>query len=530
MGPGPGGQHRSWQTLPGATRPTYHQPQRFISKRYVLPKKNTGFFGQMLCLWLLTSPPGEYGTAQEPTDRSNLRPDRKLRSPPSANSSFPRCSGRPAPRAHIPGGSPAADPVPPETYLEEAQAASPLTGGCGVGRAQCWAWPGRDSTRRSGSPGPGRAAPCDEESWSWREGAEPGALPGAHRAARSLSLAGTTPPRAPNLPLCSHVGGWGTHRGARLSRAGLSWGPVPACAKHRGSVSAQPCTPPLTAPSETRRFSSPANPHQRAGVGSNRSAPARSFALNLEERSCCSPLLSRKLELMARAPACPHCPLTSLKIHPWPHPWCPTSDATQHPPARLSPAPAPAMDPPAVGPPQPGRRWLAAGQSGGNAPVLSSARSAGLPPVTPSTLASPRRASPLRHRRVLPRVGAGRGARMRPAPARGANAAEWGCVPSPGGAQPLLVPGEGDGTEQQGLWWPFLLLGVPRRATPSTTPQLCRPMGQGPRHCPQGPDVALHDVGVPIFSHRRRSSPSRNTAPTGPVSPVGSVPPQPAGC
>lgn len=100
----------------------------------------------------------------------------------------------------------------------------------------------------------------------------------------------------------------------------------------------------------------------------------------------------------------------------------------------------------------------------------------------------------------------------------------------PGGSPPLLIPGEGGGTEERGLGWPLLLLGVPCRAIP-----LHHPTGRGPRHGLWGPDVAPCDVGIPTFDPTVTAAPSPTCTPlhlnTGPTcSPLhrGAVPPQPA--
>lgn len=139
-----GRQHCGRQILPGETRPKYRQPQLFISAfstRDVLCKKNMGvFFRRMLCFWLLTSLPRECRVGQEQTGCSSFRPDRKLCSTPNANSFSPSYSGQSAPRTRLPNPEePLPDPVPSQTYLEEAQAPSPLTRGYGVGSG---AWPG----------------------------------------------------------------------------------------------------------------------------------------------------------------------------------------------------------------------------------------------------------------------------------------------------------------------------------------------------------------------------------------------------
>lgn len=73
----------------------------------------------------------------------------------------------------------------------------------------------------------------------------------------------------------------------------------------------------------------------------------------------------------------------------------------------------------------------------------------------------------------------------------------------PGGSPPLLVPGEGGGTEERGRGWPLLLLGVPCRAIP-----LHHPTGWGPWHGLWGPNVALCDVGIPTFDPTVTAAPS----------------------
>lgn len=108
---------------------------------------------------------------------------------------------------------PVAHPVPSETYLEEAQAPSSLTGGCGVGSVQHRAWLGCDDKPviRVLSPGAPRCRRAAGAEQNLEHCLEPMELSG------SLSLARATPQQAPNLWLCSHTSGPGTRREVWLS-------------------------------------------------------------------------------------------------------------------------------------------------------------------------------------------------------------------------------------------------------------------------------------------------------------------------
>lgn len=176
-----------------------------------------------------------------------------------------------------------------------------------------------------------------------------------------------------------------------------------------------------------------------------------------------------------------------------------------------------------LGVPQLSRCWLPARQSRGNTlGVLGSACSTALPPVKPSTLASPRHASLLRHHRVQPRVGAGRWARKYSVPA-------WAVHILGGGGSASFGPRGGGGTEEQGPGWPFLLLRVSHPAIS---------LQHSPGAQRRGPGNPSTNCGVPTCHHAMSGSPPSATTSTAalaitqlplhPVSPVGCISPQPA--
>lgn len=165
---------------------------------------------------------------------------------------------------------PVAHPVPSETYLEEAQAPSSLTGGCGVGSVQHRAWLGCDGKLviRDLSPGALRCRRAAGTEQNPEHCLEPMELSGSQgHPAASPELVAVLPHFWP--------------RDALGSVAELS-GPRPLL-----SARAVPLPMPTHLPPSETRSSSLANPWQGVWVGDNHCVPTQPLDLKLGEGSCC---------------------------------------------------------------------------------------------------------------------------------------------------------------------------------------------------------------------------------------------------
>lgn len=265
---------------------------------------------------------------------------------------------------------------------------------------------------------------------------------------------------------------------------GADLGPVPVCARCHGSPCAALRTSALCLV-RNGEILLPGKPTAAPRAGSDCSSPDQPFTLKLGEVPLSSP------QPKAGANGGVHSPC----VLPMPPRQRVMPPSTHLPSTHLSQSSAGSSHRPAVkrGVRAPCRAPCQGGvygtggarQSRGNAPgVLGSACSTTLPPAEPGTLASPRRASPLRHRPSCPAWVQGVGPQRtrllpgvqtqlcillgRVSASFGPRGGRWD-----GGARP--------GMAAPAPWGAMLC-----------HPWGCSAMGQGPRCCLRGPNVALH--------------------------------------